>query len=86
MRANVAAVSAALNVRVIGAQFDDDINTFLLRRGSLTDARAGYRLARRLELFGAIENAWDAEIDTGKTPIRTIGAPRMARGGITVRF
>jgi outer membrane receptor protein involved in Fe transport len=86
VRANVGALTAALNVRVIGEQFDDDINTFLLRRGSLTDARAGYRLARRLELFGAIENVLDSEIDTGKTPIRTIGAPRMARGGITVRF
>jgi len=86
VRALVGSFAAALNVRLIGSQFDDDINTFLLRHGSLTDARAGYRLARRLELFGAIENLLDAEIDTGKTPIRTIGAPRMARGGITVRF
>ena len=83
VRANVGALTAALSVRVIGEQFDDDINTFLLRHGTLTDARAGYRLARRLELFGAIENAFDEEIDTGKTPIRTIGSPRMARGGIT---
>ena len=86
VRANVRALTAALSVRVIGDQFDDDINTFKLRRGTLADARAGYRLARRLELFGAIENALDTEIDTGKTPIRTFGAPRMARGGVTVRF
>ena len=86
LRVNVGAFDAALNVRVIGEQFDDDINTFLLRRGSLVDARAGWRLSRRLELFGAIENALDEEIDTGKTPLRTIGAPRMARAGITARF
>jgi outer membrane receptor protein involved in Fe transport len=86
VRANAGAVSAALNIRVIGAQFDDDINMFNLRKASLVDGRAGWRFARRLELFGAIENAMDQEVDTGKTPIRTIGAPRMARAGVTVRF
>jgi outer membrane receptor protein involved in Fe transport len=86
VRANAGAVSAALNVRVIGAQFDDDINTFNLQKASLVDGRVGWRFSRRLELFGAIENATDREVDTGKTPIRTVGAPRMARAGVTVRF
>lgn len=86
VRANVGAVSAALNVRVIGAQFDDDINTLDLRKASLVDGRAGWRFSRRLEVFAAIENALDREVDTGKTPIRTVGAPRMARAGLTVRF
>jgi len=57
-----------------------------LKAGSLVDARAGWRWTRRLDLFGAIENVLDREIDTGKTPIRTVGAPRMARAGIMVRF
>jgi outer membrane receptor protein involved in Fe transport len=85
-RANAGAFSAALNVRVVGAQFDDDINTLELRKASLVDGRAGWRFSRRLELFGAIENAMDREVDTGKTPLRTVGAPRMARAGMTVRF
>jgi outer membrane cobalamin receptor len=83
---NVRTLSAALNVRVIGAQFDDDRNDFKLAAGSLVDARAGWRWSRHVELFGAIENAMDREIDTGRTPIRTIGAPRMARAGLTARF
>ena len=86
VRAYAGAVSAALNIRLIGAQFDDDINMLKLQKASLVDGRAGWRFARRLELFGAIENAMDREVDTGKTPIRTIGAPRMARVGVTVRF
>jgi outer membrane receptor protein involved in Fe transport len=86
VRANAGAVSAALSVRVIGAQFDDDINTFNLRKAALVDGRAGWRFSRRLELFAAIENAMDREVDTGKTPLRTVGAPRMARAGVTVRF
>jgi outer membrane receptor protein involved in Fe transport len=78
--------TASANFRVIGDQYDDDRNDFQLDSGSLFDARAGWRWSRRLELFGAIENAFDQEIDTGKTPIRTIGAPRVARAGITLRF
>jgi outer membrane receptor protein involved in Fe transport len=86
VRATVRTLNAALNVRVIGAQFDDDRNDFKLAAGSLVDARAGWRWSRHVELFGAIENALDREIDTGRTPIRTIGSPRMARAGLTARF
>jgi outer membrane receptor protein involved in Fe transport len=78
--------SAAANIRVIGAQFDDDRNDFNLKAGSLADARAGWRWSRRLELFGAIENAFDEELDTGRTPLRTVGGSRMGRAGLIVRF
>jgi outer membrane cobalamin receptor len=86
LRAAQKAWSASFGIRVFGEQFDDDQNQFTLRSGSLTDARAALRLSRHGELFGAIENAFDNEIDTGKTPIRTIGAPRQYRAGIIVRF
>jgi outer membrane receptor protein involved in Fe transport len=85
-RADVDAFTASVSVRLLGEQFDDDRNDFLLRRGSLFDARAGWRWSRHLELFGAVENAFDEEIDTGRTPIRTVGAPRIGRAGIVVRF
>jgi outer membrane receptor protein involved in Fe transport len=86
LRAARNAWSAAFSVRVFGEQFDDDQNQFTLRAGSLTDARAALRFSRHGELFAAIENAFDNEIDTGKTPIRTIGAPRQMRAGVIVRF
>jgi outer membrane receptor protein involved in Fe transport len=85
-RVNAGAFTAALNIRVVGSQFDDDINSLNLEKASLVDGRAGWRVSRRLELFGAIENATDREVDTGRTPLRTIGAPRMGRAGVTVRF
>ena len=78
--------SASASIRVFGEQFDDDVNQFTLRAGSLTDARAAWKVAPRAELFGAVENTFDAEVDTGKTPIRTIGAPRQMRAGIIVKF
>ncbi len=86
LRAGQGPWSVSASIRVFGQQFDDDINTFVLAAGSLTDARAAWRLSRRAEIFGAIENVFDNEIDTGKTPIRTIGAPRQSRAGVIVRF
>ena len=78
--------NASASVRVFAQQFDDDVNQFTLRAGSLTDARGAWRVSRRAEVFGAMENLFDNEIDTGKTPLRTIGAPRQSRAGIIVRF
>jgi outer membrane receptor protein involved in Fe transport len=86
VRLDAQAFTAAASVRVLGAQFDDDRNDFRLERGSLFDARAGWRLSRHLELFGAVENAFDEEIDTGRTPVRTVGGPRIGRAGMVVRF
>jgi iron complex outermembrane recepter protein len=86
IRAETGKFDAAATVRLIGAQFDDDVNQFELKGGSLVDGRVAWRLSRRLELFAAIENAFDEELDTGKTPLRTIGAPRAARAGLTLHF
>ena len=85
-RAIAGAFAGSANYRFIGMQYDDDRNDFELRQGSLVDARAGWRPARRVELFAAVENAFDEEIDTGRTPIRTVGAPRIWRAGLTVRY
>ena len=86
VRATHARFAANGTVRFIGKQFDDDLNQFELNHGTLTDGRVSWRLTRSAEAFAAIENAFDEEIDTGKTPIRTIGAPRMARAGIALHF
>ena len=85
-RVQVRAFTAGGTVRLIGAQFDDDRNDFRLGRASLVDLRGGWRVSRNLELFGAVENAFDEEIDTGRTPIRTVGAPRIGRAGAVIRF
>ena len=68
--------------RFIGDQYDDDRNQFLLDESSMINARAGWRLRPSLEIFGAIENAFDEEQDVGRTPLRTIGLPRTARAGV----
>jgi outer membrane receptor protein involved in Fe transport len=70
--------------RMIGRQFDDDRNQFPLDPSSTVDLRAGWHLRRSVELFTALENAFDAEQDVGRTPLRTIGLPRTFRVGVRV--
>jgi outer membrane receptor protein involved in Fe transport len=72
--------------RYIGPQFDDDRNVFALARSSVFDARAGWQVRRRVEIFAVMENAMDEEQDVGRTPLRTVGLPRTTRVGLRVVF
>ncbi|HTL45228.1 MAG TPA: TonB-dependent receptor [Vicinamibacterales bacterium] len=81
-----ARLNGAVDIRIFSSQFDDDVNAFKLRAGSVTAARLGWDATRHVDVFGAIENAFDADIDTGRTPIRTVGAPRTGRAGLRIRF
>ncbi|HEX5475071.1 MAG TPA: TonB-dependent receptor [Vicinamibacterales bacterium] len=78
--------TGALNWRVIGAQFDDDVNRFRLGAAAPLDGRVAWRAWPGLEVFAALENVFDESIDTGRTPIRTIGQPRVARAGVVARW
>lgn len=76
----------AADWRYTGEQFDDDRNAFALGRSSRVDARLGWVLSRRAELFVATENLFDEEQDVGRTPLRTIGIPRITRAGLRLVF
>jgi outer membrane receptor protein involved in Fe transport len=77
-------VTAALEWRFIGRQFDDDRNTpdLLLDRSSIADMKVAWRARRGVELFAAVENAFDEEQEVGRTPLVTIGLPRTFRAGV----
>jgi outer membrane receptor protein involved in Fe transport len=85
-RASAGRLRLSVEWRYIGRQFDDDRNVFPLEGSSMTDARAGWRLGRRAEVFAAMENVLDEEQDVGRTPLRTIGLPRTTRVGVRVIF
>jgi outer membrane receptor protein involved in Fe transport len=76
--------TGSMQVRLVGAQFDDDLNLFELERYGVVDASASQQVRAGLHLFAAIENLLDADYDVGRTPIRTIGLPRTVRVGIRV--
>ncbi|MGE5814983.1 MAG: TonB-dependent receptor [Acidobacteriota bacterium] len=73
---------ATVDWRSMGAQFDDDRNQFVLRRASVFDVYIGASLARGIQPFVAAENLFDAEVDVGRTPVRTTGTPRSIRAGV----
>jgi outer membrane receptor protein involved in Fe transport len=76
--------TGSVQARAFGSQFDDDLNTLLLERYGLVDISASQQLLRELNVFVAVENLFDKDYDTGKTPLRTVGWPRTARIGIRV--
>ncbi len=75
-----------LQGRAIGAQFDDDQNRFRLDPYFTLDGFVSRPIGRGVELFAAAENLFDKEYDIGRTPLRTIGPPLLARFGVRLRF
>ncbi len=70
-------------LRAVSTQFDDDRNTFELGSATQLDLSLAGRfgwLGWRLEL----ENAFDAAIEVGRTPIVTLAPPRAFRVGFSV--
>ena len=76
----------SVQARTSGQQFDDDANTFVLHGFTRFDVYAA-RGFGAWEVFGSVENLLDRSIDVGRTPVRTLGTPQLARFGVrwTVR-
>jgi outer membrane receptor protein involved in Fe transport len=79
-------VTVAIQGRAVGVQFDDDQNQLRLNRYFTLDAFASRQVARGIEIFAAFENVLDQRYDIGRTPIRTIGPPLLARVGVKVHI
>lgn len=78
--------TAALDWRYAGAQFDDDLNLFVLKPAGVLNVRGGWRATSRVELFVASENLLDETIEAGRTPLLTLGAARVWRAGLNARW
>ena len=70
--------------RASGRQYDDDQNQFLLHSFFRFDVYASRELGSNVEVFAAAENLFDRAIEVGRTPILTLGTPRVARVGIRI--
>jgi outer membrane receptor protein involved in Fe transport len=79
-------VTAALQFRALGRQFDDDQNLFPLGGYAVVDLMVARPLVRWLEAFVAVQNLLDKRFATGRTPLETLGMPRLVRGGLRLRF
>ena len=67
---------------ISGRQYDDDANTFLLHGYFQLDGYVAYAFNSHAEIYGAVNNIFDREIQVGRTPLLTLGTPRMASIGI----
>ena len=76
--------TATAQVRVTGAQFEDDLNVFTLRRATVVDIFGSRTIARWVSAFAAVENLFDSIYDVGRTPVLTTGLPRSARAGVRI--
>lgn len=77
-------LNVAAQVRGSGRQFDDDGNTLELEPYAVVDLSISRPVTRSLQGFFAVENLFDKDYDTGRTPLRTIGWPRTVRVGVRV--
>ena len=83
---NPSLFTVAFQGRMIGDQFDDDQNQFLLDRFFSLDASISRRVAKDVEVFGAFENLFDQRYTVALTPLKNIGPPILGRFGIRLRF
>lgn len=72
--------------RYVGGQFDDDQNQFLLPGYFTADAMLRVRLTPAFQPFIAAENLFDRQYAIGRTPLPTLGSPRLVRAGIRLRW
>jgi outer membrane receptor protein involved in Fe transport len=75
-------------VRGSGNQFDDDLNTpaFELNKYAIVDVSVSRQVTRSIQGFLAVENLFDEEYDTARTPLRSVGWPRTVRAGVRLSF
>lgn len=71
-------------LRSVGEQFEDDENTLRLAAFTVADFQVGYRVRSDLDLYAAVENAFDRDIETGRSSdgLITLDGPRRLRGGL----
>jgi outer membrane receptor protein involved in Fe transport len=69
-----------------GRQFDDDANAYLLHGYFRMDAYGEHAFGAHVAAFGAGENLFNRAIEVGKTPVLTLGTPRVVRVGLRMRW
>lgn len=84
--ANPSRINLGVQGRVVGDQFDDDLNLFRLPGYFTIDALGSRRLNSRLEVFAAAENLFNRRYVTGRTPVTTVGPPLLLRVGFKLHL
>ena len=85
---NPAWVNVAANVRYVGRQYEDDLNTLPLNPFTVVDLQLSRPLAKWADVFLAFENLTGETYAVQRTTdgIVTIGNPRLVRGGFRLTY
>jgi len=77
----------AADLRYEGRRFEDDLNTRTLSPAFVTSARAGWRLTSSMEIYAAVENLFDANVEIGESAsgLESFSVPRIFQFGIAYR-
>lgn len=85
-------ITATVQGTFVGQQFDDDLNTLLLKKYFTFDLYLGRSLGHGVEVFAAAENAFNQRYYTALTPVfnhptvPSLGPPILARIGVRYRL
>jgi iron complex outermembrane recepter protein len=77
--------SVRAQVRYVGRQYEDDLNTQPMGEAYLVDLFASWAMTPRFDLFFAVENVLDRTYLVGRAGVDTIGQPRFVHGGVRFR-
>jgi outer membrane receptor protein involved in Fe transport len=85
---NPAWLTASLTARYVGDQFEDDLNTLPMGSYVVFDLFVSRTIGKWGEVYVAVENLLDRVYTTGRTSegVISTGEPRIARGGLRLRF
>jgi len=85
---NPAWVNVAANVRYVGRQFEDDLNTLPLNPFTTVDLHLSRPLAKWADVFLSFENLLNETYAVQRTSdgIVTVGTPRLVRGGFRLTY
>jgi outer membrane receptor protein involved in Fe transport len=78
--------AAQVQLRYIGRQYEDDVNTQPMGEAWLVDLFASWHMTPSFDLFLAVENLLDRTYLVGRAGgLNTIGQPRFIHGGVRFR-
>lgn len=72
----------SIDLRTSGQSFDDSANQFRLAGYAQVDLYAEHAFGRRWQVYSSAQNLFDTEVQAGRTPLLTLGAPRLVSIGV----
>ncbi len=77
--------AVAVDLRTSGQQFEDQANQYRLAGYAQVDLYAEHNFRAHWQLYASVQDLLDQPVEAGRTPLLTLGSPRIVSGGIRLR-